>query len=81
LAQAQALPHVQFLPQAQFAAQPQAAEAGWRQPQVQVGPGHTAQLQGTGCLVSFMVKFLVARRRNVFDDHHCRRPTRKSTAV
>jgi hypothetical protein len=52
------LAQVQAWPQVQFAVQPHAAAAGWRQPQVQVLPWHTAQLQGTGCWDSFIVKFL-----------------------
>lgn len=46
------------MPQEQFAEQPQVAAAGCWQPQVQVLPGHAAQLQATGCFVSVMVRFL-----------------------
>ncbi|MGZ5268633.1 MAG: hypothetical protein ACXWCC_17770, partial [Caldimonas sp.] len=59
LAQAQAWPQAHCVPQAHCGPQAQALRAaGCWQPQVQVLPWHTAQLQGTGCFASFMVRFL-----------------------
>jgi len=52
------LAQAQALPQEQFAAQPHAAAAGWRQPQVQVSSWQAAQRQEWGCFDSFMVSFL-----------------------